>query len=89
VVVASDLISYYDVSGCYILRPSAFAMWEVSAQLGRTQPGPQPGWLCAGRCAAPPVCAVVSSCCVHGRSARIRGPDSHLPASWRCGDAWT
>ncbi|KAJ9509570.1 hypothetical protein QJQ45_011218 [Haematococcus lacustris] len=27
-VVASELISYYDVSGCYILRPSAFAIWE-------------------------------------------------------------
>ncbi len=29
VVVNSELISYYDVSGCYILRPWAFAMWEV------------------------------------------------------------
>eukprot|EP00197_Chlamydomonas_leiostraca_P011469 CAMPEP_0202869006 /NCGR_PEP_ID=MMETSP1391-20130828/11562_1 /ASSEMBLY_ACC=CAM_ASM_000867 /TAXON_ID=1034604 /ORGANISM="Chlamydomonas leiostraca, Strain SAG 11-49" /LENGTH=536 /DNA_ID=CAMNT_0049549243 /DNA_START=245 /DNA_END=1855 /DNA_ORIENTATION=+ len=28
-VVASELISYYDVSGCYILRPNAYAMWEV------------------------------------------------------------
>lgn len=28
-VVASELISYYDVSGCYILRPGAYAMWEV------------------------------------------------------------
>ncbi|KAG2446146.1 hypothetical protein HXX76_000743 [Chlamydomonas incerta] len=28
-VVASELISYYDVSGCYILRPWAYAMWEV------------------------------------------------------------
>lgn len=28
-VVSSELISYYDVSGCYILRPWAFAMWEV------------------------------------------------------------
>lgn len=28
-VVASELIAYYDVSGCYILRPWAFAMWEV------------------------------------------------------------
>ena len=27
-VVASELISYYDVSGCYILRPNAYAMWE-------------------------------------------------------------
>lgn len=24
----SELISYYDVSGCYILRPGAYAMWE-------------------------------------------------------------
>eukprot|EP00798_Chlamydomonas_sp_ICE-L_P007522 gene7522-669_t len=29
VVVSAELISYYDVSGCYILRPWAFAMWEV------------------------------------------------------------
>lgn len=28
-VVAAELISYYDVSGCYILRPWAYAMWEV------------------------------------------------------------
>lgn len=28
-MVASELISYYDVSGCYILRPWAFSMWEV------------------------------------------------------------
>jgi prolyl-tRNA synthetase len=27
-VVAAELISYYDVSGCYILRPWAYAMWE-------------------------------------------------------------
>jgi hypothetical protein len=27
--VASELISYYDVSGCYILRPNAYAIWEV------------------------------------------------------------
>ncbi|KDD76757.1 hypothetical protein H632_c116p0 [Helicosporidium sp. ATCC 50920] len=29
VVVEGELISYYDVSGCYILRPSACAMWDV------------------------------------------------------------
>lgn len=28
VVVKSELISYYDISGCYILRPDAFEMWE-------------------------------------------------------------
>ena len=26
---SSELISYYDVSGCYILRPWAYSMWEV------------------------------------------------------------
>lgn len=31
-VVNAELISYYDVSGCYILRPSAFAMWEVGCK---------------------------------------------------------
>mmetsp|Transcript_7713 Transcript_7713/g.13324 ORF Transcript_7713/g.13324 Transcript_7713/m.13324 type:complete len:651 (+) Transcript_7713:45-1997(+) len=29
-VVAAELISYYDVSGCYILRPTAYAMWEFA-----------------------------------------------------------
>lgn len=28
VCTESELISYYDVSGCYILRPWAYAMWE-------------------------------------------------------------
>lgn len=28
-MVAAELISYYDVSGCYILRPTAYSMWEV------------------------------------------------------------
>ena len=28
VIVSAELIDYYDVSGCYILRPWAFAMWE-------------------------------------------------------------
>jgi hypothetical protein len=27
-VVKSELIEYYDISGCYILRPWAFAIWE-------------------------------------------------------------
>ena len=27
-VVRSELIEYYDVSGCYILRPWAFSIWE-------------------------------------------------------------
>ena len=29
VVVAGELIEYYDISGCFILRPWAYAMWEV------------------------------------------------------------
>lgn len=28
VVIKSELLSYYDVSGCYILRPWAYFMWE-------------------------------------------------------------
>lgn len=29
VIVKGELIEYYDVSGCYILRPWSFAIWEV------------------------------------------------------------
>ena len=29
VIVLSEMISYYDISGCYILRPWSFKMWEV------------------------------------------------------------
>jgi prolyl-tRNA synthetase len=28
VVKRSELIEYYDISGCYILRPLAYSMWE-------------------------------------------------------------
>jgi len=28
VIVKSDMIDYYDISGCYILRPRAFYVWE-------------------------------------------------------------
>ena len=28
VLLESEMISYYDVSGCYILRPWAYAVWE-------------------------------------------------------------
>jgi len=27
-LLASEMVSYYDVSGCYILRPWSFAVWE-------------------------------------------------------------
>ncbi|RYR01935.1 hypothetical protein Ahy_B06g080798 isoform A [Arachis hypogaea] len=29
VVVNSEMIEYYDISGCYILRPWAMAIWEI------------------------------------------------------------
>uniref|UniRef100_G1K9F2 Bifunctional glutamate/proline--tRNA ligase n=1 Tax=Anolis carolinensis TaxID=28377 RepID=G1K9F2_ANOCA len=29
VITKSEMIEYYDVSGCYILRPWAFAVWEA------------------------------------------------------------
>ena len=25
----SEMIDYYDISGCYILRPWAFSIWET------------------------------------------------------------
>ena len=28
VITKSEMIEYYDVSGCYILRPWAFSIWE-------------------------------------------------------------
>jgi len=28
VIKKSELIEYYEISGCYILRPSAFFLWE-------------------------------------------------------------
>lgn len=28
VITKAELIEYYDVSGCYIIRPWAFAIWE-------------------------------------------------------------
>ena len=29
VITKAEMIEYYDVSGCYILRPWAFAIWET------------------------------------------------------------
>lgn len=29
VVVKAEFISYYDISGCYILRPDAFDIWST------------------------------------------------------------
>ncbi|OAY65770.1 Proline--tRNA ligase, cytoplasmic [Ananas comosus] len=29
VVVSSEMIEYYDISGCYILRPWTMAIWET------------------------------------------------------------
>ena len=28
VITKADMIDYYDVSGCYVLRPWAFSIWE-------------------------------------------------------------
>ncbi|KAJ1666540.1 hypothetical protein IW140_004613 [Coemansia sp. RSA 1813] len=32
VLTRSDMLSYYDVSGCYIIRPSAYFIWEQIQQ---------------------------------------------------------
>ena len=32
VITKSDMIDYYDVSGCYILKPWSFTMWELITQ---------------------------------------------------------
>jgi hypothetical protein len=32
VITKSDFIEYYDISGCYILRPGAFFIWEQITQ---------------------------------------------------------
>ena len=29
VIVLSEMISYYDISGCYILRPWSYTIWEL------------------------------------------------------------
>ncbi|KAG5514067.1 hypothetical protein RHGRI_035466 [Rhododendron griersonianum] len=29
VVVSGELIEYYDISGCYILRPWTMSIWEI------------------------------------------------------------
>ena len=28
VITRSEMIDYYDISGCYILRPYAYSIWE-------------------------------------------------------------
>ena len=32
VITKAELISYYDVSGCYVLRPNSYQIWEFSQQ---------------------------------------------------------
>lgn len=29
VITKADMIEYYDISGCYVLRPWSYAIWEV------------------------------------------------------------
>ena len=36
-VIAGDLIDYYDISGCYILKPWAYAQWEVLKEFFDTE----------------------------------------------------
>lgn len=28
IITKSDMIDYYDISGCYILKPKSFFIWE-------------------------------------------------------------
>jgi hypothetical protein len=44
VVTAGEMIEYYDVSGCYILRPWSYAIWErikdhFDAEIKKCAPG--------------------------------------------------
>jgi prolyl-tRNA synthetase len=32
VIVLSEMISYYDISGCYILRPWSYKIWELTQE---------------------------------------------------------
>ena len=32
VITLSEMIDYYDISGCYILRPWAYQIWEAIQQ---------------------------------------------------------
>lgn len=34
VVTKAEMIEYHDISGCYILRPWAFAIWEHIKGIG-------------------------------------------------------
>jgi len=36
-IVLAELISYYDISGCYILRPWSYKMWEIIQDWFNTQ----------------------------------------------------
>lgn len=36
VILKADMIDYYDISGCYVLKPNAFFLWEqISAHLDK------------------------------------------------------
>lgn len=43
VITRAELIEYYTVSGCYILRPWAYRMWE-GVQVRRLRLGPVSRW---------------------------------------------
>ena len=40
VITRSEMIEFYDISGCYILRPWSFSIWEsIQVRLGVQGPG--------------------------------------------------
>ena len=34
VLLRSEMIDYYDISGCYILRPLSFSVWKEIQSIG-------------------------------------------------------
>ena len=39
VIVLSEMIAYYDISGCYILRPWSYKIWDLIQQWFNEQVG--------------------------------------------------
>jgi hypothetical protein len=71
VVTAGEMIEYYDVSGCYILRPWSYAIWErikdhFDAEIKKCV---RAAGLMRGRCACGRACVVGGS--ARGREACV------------------
>jgi hypothetical protein len=83
VVTAGEMIEYYDVSGCYILRPWAYSIWEkikdhFDAEIKKCVCF---GWSgCGGGSVAEPCARRQCVCIVACSSWRAR---SHCVRSWR------